>query len=75
MRITITGPVGSTLNVYVDNTFVDTTPRGDINSAEYINPIILQRGQQLRLVWSVGTGTPTPQATLYVEEAFGSVFA
>lgn len=62
-RIAIVGPYPSSLNVYIDNTLIDTTPRGDQNSSEYFVGVYLAQGQQLRLVWSVGTGR-IPEATL-----------
>ena len=65
-RIAITGPSGSSCNVYVDNTLVDATPRGDINSWESAVGIYLPAGSQLRLVWNVGTGA-IPNATLICE--------
>ena len=63
-RITITGPVGSTLNLYIDNTLIDATLRGDLNSNELLVPHILRAGQQLRLVWSLGVGNPAT-ATIF----------
>lgn len=63
-RITITGPIGSTLNLYVDNTLIDATLRGDLNSNELLIPHILYSGQMLRLVWSLGNGNPST-ATIF----------
>lgn len=63
-RITITGPIGSTLNIYVDNTLIDATLRGDLNSNELLIPHVLHAGQVLRLVWSLGTGNPAT-ATIF----------
>lgn len=62
-RIAIQGPYPSTCTVYIDNTFMDVTPRGDQNSAEYFVGVFLAAGSQLRLVWNVGTGK-IPIATL-----------
>lgn len=62
--LTILGPAGSAVNVYLDTIFVDTTARGDFNRADYYKGIPIARGRQLRLVWNVGTGTPVPTASM-----------
>ena len=65
-KITITGPIGSTLNVYIDTTLIDATLRGDLNSNELIQPHVLFQGQMLRLIWSLGTGSAAT-ATLMMQ--------
>lgn len=55
--ITVQGPSLSTVNVYLDTIFIDTTPRGDLNRADYFSGIPIARGRQLRLVWNISTGT------------------
>jgi len=62
--ITLTGPSGSTVKVFLNTIFLDTTPRGDFNRADYYKGIPIAAGQQLRIVWSVGTGTPIPVASI-----------
>lgn len=62
--ISLTGPTGSTVSVFINTIFVDTTARGDFNRADYYSGMPLARGQQLRLIWSVGTGLPIPAASL-----------
>jgi hypothetical protein len=62
--IALTGPAGSTVSVYIENTFVDTTPRGDFNRADYYAGIPVPRGLRVRLVWSVGSGAPVPSASI-----------
>lgn len=64
VRLAIQGPAGSTLSVYVEDIFVDTTPRGDLNSNELLHPYQLAKGQRLILIWSIGTGT-IPLATAW----------
>lgn len=65
-RLALLGPSGSTVNTYISETFNDTTPRGDYNSAEYApEQVVIPRNAVYKLQWSVGTGTPTPTATLY----------
>lgn len=57
-KIVITGPLGSRIYVYIDNTMIDVALRGDVNSNELLNPHVLKAGQTLRLVWTLGTGSP-----------------
>jgi hypothetical protein len=61
----IQGPSGSTLNVYLDSTtfLFDTTPRGDLNSADYGPGRPVPRGHSLLLIWSTGVGSPIPFCT------------
>ncbi len=54
--ISLVGPVSSTVNVYLDTIFVDTTARGDFNRADYYNGIPMAQGRLLRLVWNTGAG-------------------
>ena len=76
-RIIVQGPtvasviVNCTLNIYLDNTFYDTTPNGGQNSNDLSNPIVIPAGQQLRLVWNYNSSAVqlAPQATVYLEEA------
>lgn len=62
--ITLKGPAGSNVQVYIDTVFMDITFHGDFNRADYYKGIPIARGRQLRLVWSVGTGNPVPQASI-----------
>jgi hypothetical protein len=72
--ISLVGPVSSTVNVYINTIFVDTTARGDFNRADYYKGIPLARGQQLRLVWNIGTGS-APQASIGATDGIESVGA
>jgi hypothetical protein len=63
-HISLRGPSGSTLDLYVNTTFYDTTPRGDINSWDGNNPIHMFGGQTLNFYWSAG-GTTPPQVTVW----------
>lgn len=67
-RIVISGGPGNTLKVYMGNILIDTTPNGDVNSAEYFQPIYLPAGQQISLVWSNATGS-APEGILFTKEA------
>lgn len=62
--IALVGPAGSTVSVFVDTVFMDVSPHGDFNRADYYAGIPLARGRTFRLVWSVGTGTPVPTASI-----------
>lgn len=61
--ISLQGPNTTTVKVYVDTIFMDITPRGDANRADYYVGIPIARGQVLRLLWNVGTGT-APTASI-----------
>lgn len=63
MWISLIGPASSTVNVYLDTTFVDTTARGDFNRADYYSGIPIAQGRVLYLYWNVGTGT-LPMASI-----------
>lgn len=54
--IALIGPSISSVRVFLDTIFIDATPRGDINRADYPQGTPIPRGRMLRLVWSVGTG-------------------
>lgn len=70
-HISIRGPSGSSLELWIDNTFRDATPRGDLNSWDPAQPLPMKPGQSMFIYWNVGTGT-RPQATLdcYTDEIF-----
>lgn len=61
--IALSGPPGSSVSVFLNTIFIDTTPRGDLNRADYYSGIPIAHGQQLRLVWNVGTGS-APTASI-----------
>lgn len=65
-KIIITGPIGSTCSVYLDTTLIDVTLRGDLNSNELLQPLVVMQGQTLKLVWSLGSGNPAT-ATLMMQ--------
>lgn len=61
--ISLRGPTLSTVDVYLDTTFLDTTVRGDFNRADYFSGIPIAKGRILRLIWNVGTGS-APKASI-----------
>jgi hypothetical protein len=67
-HISILGPAGSTFQVFIDNVFYDNVARGDINSWDPNQPMLLSNGNYLWFYWNVGTGTPVPAVTLFLRE-------
>jgi hypothetical protein len=67
-HISLTGPAGSTLQMFIDRTFYDTTPRGDLNSYDPTNPLILRGGQELNFFWN-SSATPVPSVTIWIRTA------
>lgn len=63
-HIALTGPTGSALRVYLDGTFYDGTPRGDINSWDPTHPLLLRGGQSLAFHWN-SSATPAPLVTTW----------
>lgn len=57
-KIIITGPLGSGISIYNNNTLVDTSLRGDQNANELLVPLVMQPGDILRLIWTLGIGNP-----------------
>lgn len=55
--ISITGPAGSTMRVFRDNTFRGATVRGDLNEWDPAQPMFVMPGQAVSFYWSTGTGT------------------
>ena len=62
--MTVKGPQGSELQLYVEDLFISTTPRGDLNSWDPSQPLPMFPSQTLNFYWSVGTGTPVPRVTI-----------
>lgn len=66
-HMAITGPAGSQCQVFVDRTFYDITPRGDINSWDPNQTLHMIGGQTLYFYWNLGTGA-SPQVTVWLQE-------
>lgn len=73
--IALLGPAGSSVKVFLNTVFIDTTPRGDFNRADYYKGMPIARGQTLRLVWNIGTGSPTPSASIGCTDGIDEVSA
>ena len=67
-HIAIQGPAGSNFQVYVGDNFYDFVPRGDINSWDPNQPMLLTQQSVVYFYWSVATGTPVPTVTMYFQE-------
>lgn len=74
-RLTINGPIGTRADVYrdliADSSRLDSTARGQSNTAEYTNPIPVLQGSQILVVWSRSTpsftGADTASAVFFLE--------
>lgn len=66
-KIVISGAPGSTFNVFVDINQWDTSVRGDINSWDPNQPLLVSPGQSLYFYWSdpITDGTP-PEVTIWL---------
>lgn len=51
-HMSLRGPAGSTLEVWIDSDFYDTTPRGDLNSWDPKQPLTMTGGQTLYFFWN-----------------------
>jgi len=64
-HLTVKGPTGSQLQVYVNQTFWEITNRGDINSWDSSNALYIPGGQSLLMYWD-SAATPAPTATIWL---------
>ena len=75
--ISLIGP-GGAVSVYLGTIFMDTTPNGDFNRADYYKGIPIAAGQTLSLVWDNNSASVTPSASIGCTdgdaELTGSVF-
>ncbi len=71
VRMAIVGPSNSTVKVYQNQVspvnLLDSTPRGDSNTADYPNPIQVPRNVSIIVVWDSAVGSAS--ATFYLERA------
>jgi hypothetical protein len=51
-HISLKGPTGSSLEVWIDQEFYSTTPRGDINEWDPKQAMIMRSGQVLYFFWN-----------------------
>lgn len=64
-HIAIQGPTPSSFKVYIDTTFYDYVPHGDINSWDPSQPMILDKGRTLYFYWSTNA-SPAPMVSLFL---------
>lgn len=64
-HIALKGPKGSQFQIYLDTTFYDASPRGDLNSWDPQNPLIMRGGQTLYFHFS-SAGVPQPLVTIWL---------
>lgn len=67
-HIAISGPVGSSFQVYVDTTFYDYVARGDINSWDPSQPMVVYPGQTVSFYWNTAAGS-APQVSMHCSTA------
>lgn len=63
----LSGPPSSTFQVYIDSTFYDYAPRGDINSWDPAQPMIASPGATVYYYWNT-SATPQPKVSLFCRE-------
>ena len=68
-HIVISGPAGSSFQIYIGDKFYDFVQNGDINSWDPSQPMKLAYGNTVYFYWSVGTGTPIPTVTMYFQQS------
>lgn len=64
-HMSVRGPTGSSMDVYVNQTFYDTTVRGDINSWDANNALFLRGGESLIFYWN-SSATPAPKVSIWL---------
>lgn len=74
-RLSVSGPPGSRVDVYARSISVqnrlDSTSRGETNTADYTNPIPFGRGTSLFVVWRRAAGVLSSESgfcTFYVAQ-------
>jgi hypothetical protein len=68
-HIVISGPAGSSFQIYIGDKFYDFVENGDINSWDPSQTMKLVYGNTVYFYWNTGTGTPVPSATMYFQES------
>lgn len=70
-HMTVRGPTLSSLEVWIDQSFYSTTPRGDLNEWDPKQPMFLRRGQTLYFYWNSAGNTAnggSPMVNVYIRE-------
>lgn len=66
-HIALQGPASSQFQVYLDTTFYDIAPRGDINSWDPAQPMHIEPGQTIYFFFN-SSANPTPKVTIWLRE-------
>jgi len=64
----VSGPPSSKFQVWIDSTFYDHVERGDINSWDPAQPMLVMPGHTLFYYWNTGSGSP-PTVTIFCRQA------
>lgn len=68
-HLALKGPLGSSMQMYVDRTFYDITNHGDVNSWDPNNTLhLIGGGQTLYLYWNSAV-LPVPAVTIYLRQS------
>lgn len=67
-HIAVKGPPGSTFQVFINTTFYDNVPHGDVNSWDPNQPMYVHTGSELFFYYSTSAGTTAPHITLSCRE-------
>jgi len=68
-HMALKGPLGSSLQVFIDRTFYDITDHGDVNSWDPNETLhLVGGGQTLYLYWNSGLA-PAPMVTIWIRES------
>lgn len=63
----VKGPASSTFEVWIDDTFYDNVVRGDINSFDPTQPMLIRPGDSFFFHYSTNAGA-APKATAFFRE-------
>lgn len=66
-HIAISGPQGSSFQLYLDTTFFDYVARGDINSWDPSQMMPINPGQTMFFYWN-SAANPAPKVTVFLQQ-------
>lgn len=66
-HIAISGPTGSSFQLYIDSAFYSNVARGDINDWDPSQPMHMRPGQTIYFYWNTGSGT-APMVSIFCRE-------
>lgn len=69
-HMTLSGPAGSSFQVFINHTFYSTSPRGDLNEWDPNQPLFMIGGQSLFFYWN-SAATPAPKVTVWMRTPRG----